>query len=145
MYKGAWVVVANASTAKFYKATSNDTLEEVDAIDHPKSRARGRDIFTDKPGRSFDIGGRGRHHVGTLQEVDTQELMRFAKELSQKLVKLSEAGELKKIYLVASPKFLGVLNKNLDPKIQSLIEGKVDKDLTSEPPDAIRQHLPLTL
>lgn len=145
MYHKTWIVVANGTLAKFFQATSNEVLKEVDSLQHPQTKAKGTDVLSDKPGRTFDSQGKGRHHVGTLQTLEDQEMEKFAKEINLKLKKLAEAGEINQVFLIAGPRFLGILNKNLNANITELIGGKVDKDLTSEGTEAIRKHLPLCL
>lgn len=36
-------------------------MEELEGLKHPASRAHERDLISDRPGRSFDSFGSGRH------------------------------------------------------------------------------------
>ena len=57
-----WVVVAESSRAKIYGMKNLRTpLVELDDLIHPEGRLHARDLTSSRPGRAYDISGRGRH------------------------------------------------------------------------------------
>lgn len=146
MYDQTWIIVANGSCARFFKAVSNIEMNEYDAMINPEIREKTEKLFTDKPGKRAEKGASAHHHVGTPREsYKEQEMKQFAISIASKLKQLVNDGDLKSLYCVVSPHFLGILSKKLDPTVAKLIKDKVNKDLTSHSPKEIRDHLPLVL
>jgi hypothetical protein len=55
-----WVVVAESSRVLAFQQAGL-AMEELEGLMHPASRAHERDLISDRPGRSFDSFGSGRH------------------------------------------------------------------------------------
>ncbi|HID83218.1 MAG TPA: host attachment protein [Chromatiales bacterium] len=137
-----WVVVADASKARIFSAESrNGVLVETADYLHAESRMKGRDLETDDQGRAFDSGGQGRHAMGKEQEVSEREAEIFARELCEEIDKAAKAGQFKKLYIIATPKFLGHLRAQMSTQAKSLIAGEVSKDLVNHEIQDIRKHL----
>ncbi len=138
-----WVVVADASRARVFSAERrNGGLQEVGDYMHPASRVKGRDLETDGPGRAFDSHGQGRHAMGKEHDVHEHEAEVFAHELGETINAAATANEFEKLYLVAPPKFMGLLRDNLDKNAKSRVVEEITKDLVSHDRDAIRKSLP---
>jgi protein required for attachment to host cells len=69
----------------------------------------------------------------------------FAKEIATTLEKAVAEGKTNKIYIVASPSFLGMLRKNFHAPLEKAIAGEVDKDICMLSTKEIREHLPYVL
>lgn len=137
-----WVVVADASKARIFSAKSrNGVLVETDDYLHAESRMKGRDLKTDTQGRAFDSGGQGRHAMGKEQEVDEREAEIFARELCEEIDKAAKASQFEKLYIIATPRFLGYLRAQMSTQAKSLIAGEVGKDLVNHDIPDIRKHL----
>jgi len=145
MYTDTWIVVAMNAKARFFTAVSNQELEEHDALMHEEGRMKTSDLISDKPGRTFDNFGTGKHHKGSLNEPKVEEMNKFAREVSDHLHQLEKEGEIKQLYVIASPKFLGHLLSVLNNNLKSLLKGQIDKDVVSQTTDKIRSYLPYTL
>jgi len=138
-----WVVVADASRARIFTVESrNGVLKEQRDYMHAESRMKGQDLETDSQGRSFDSGGQGRHAMGKEVGVREREAETFAREICEEINKAGKTGRFEKIYLVASPQFLGNLRSHLDHSLKSMIAGEVDKNLVNHDSSDIRAHLP---
>ena len=83
-----------------------------------------------------------RGHEKALQQ---QQAEIFARELCAEVDKIRRRGELGKIYLVASPRFLGLMRANLSKQCTDLLAGEVNKDLVNHSIEDIRSHLPKAL
>lgn len=134
-----WVLVADSSRAKLFSADKAlAPLQEIETFSHPESRAKTQDLTSDRPGRSLDNK--------TFMDYDTepkrQEAIVFAKQLSDHLRDGRNKGLYHKLYIAASPNFLGILRDKLDPHIAELVAAEITKDLTHLKADAIRRHLP---
>ncbi len=145
MKKEIWVVVANSSYAKIYKAENNDKLTELCELKHPESRLHDRDLVSSKPGRTYASVGARRSSIEPHTSPKEQEVSAFAKQICHFLESAKEKEHLTRIYLTASPTFLGVLRQNLTPSISQMVSGQVDRDMTHLKAEEIRVHLPPVL
>ena len=83
-----WVVVAESSRARiFVFQQAGLTMEELEGLTHPASRAHERDLISDRPGRSFDSFGSGRHAMEEEVSLKQQEAIVFAREISDRLAR----------------------------------------------------------
>lgn len=145
MKKEVWVIVANSTHAKIYKAESNKSLKEISRFEHPASRLHEQDLVSSKPGRTYESVGPARHAVEPKTSAKDQEFINFARQLSTHLDQSREKGEFSALYVVASPNFLGHLRQEFSSQINKLIAGEVVKDMTASKIEQIREHLPLVL
>ena len=143
MYKNTWVIVANGSKARFFQASSNEDLKEVETFIHEETRMKGEELSTDKPGRVFDSVGSGRHSVGNPKDLKAEEETIFARQIATRFEQHVDQHQINQLFIVASPHFLGELQKSLKDKVKKKIQGTINKDLTSQKPAEIRKYLPL--
>lgn len=142
MKKETWILVANGSLAKIFKIEKNKILTEIKQLTHPASRQHEGDLVSSKPGRTFNSVGVLRHAYEPPQTQKVQEFNNFAKDLSEYLDTAREEGQYDRLYIAASPTFLGLLRQNLSQSTSKLVAGEVDKDMTHMPTAEIREHLP---
>ena len=104
------VVVADGSRARILVAESGSSplVDERDYI-HSESRLREQDLVSDGSGSESDSGGFGKHSMGHEKAAHQKQAETFAHELSDEIDKLQRTHDLRRIYPVASPKFLGLL------------------------------------
>ncbi len=140
------VVVADSSKARILLAPSGyDPLIEDRYFVHPESRLREQDLVTDGTGSEIDSGGYGKHTMGHENAVHQKHAGIFAYELCGEIDKLRRNSDLHKIYLVASPKFLGLLRSSMSKQCTELLVGEINKDLVNHSIEDIRSHLPKLL
>jgi len=137
-----WILVADSSRARLFNLEKNRTLEEAETIVCPEDRLPEQALTSDRPGRSFDSRGGGRHNMEAGTSQREQGAIRFASELAQRLEALRSEGALEKLVLIAAPAFLGHLRSKLSEPVQSLVALSVDKDLTQQKPEQILEHIP---
>lgn len=139
------IVVANAAAARFFSAeplNANAPLIELEDKVHPSSRLHGRDLETDSPPRVFDSQGHARHAIEPKTDIKEQQADAFALELSNYLEEMRNTNRYDKLYLIASPHFLGLLRGHFKQGVTELLAETVDKDLTHHSVEDIRAHLP---
>ncbi len=140
------VIVADSSKARFLMAQyRDDPLQDEKDFIHPESRLRDQNLAADGSGSGGDAGGFGRHSMGHEKSMQQQQAEIFARELCAEVDKIRRRGELGKIYLVASPRFLGLMRANLSKQCTDLLAGEVNKDLVNHSIEDIRSHLPKAL
>ncbi|MDP3067344.1 MAG: host attachment protein, partial [Methylocystis sp.] len=78
-----------------------------------------------------------------MQNTDWHELEeeRFARAMADRINQAAESGELNAIAIIAPPKALGEIRKELSVKAQSKVVGELAKDLTRHPLKDIEKAL----
>ena len=140
------VVVADSSKARILLAENGRgaLIDDRDFV-HPESRLREQDLVSDGTGNETDSGGYGKHSMGHENAAHRKHAETFANELCGEIDKLRRNSDLHKIYLVASPKFLGLLRSSMSKQCTELLVGEINKDLVSHSIEDIRSHLPKLL
>lgn len=136
-----WIVVANGSQAKIFKLAKFPKIEELVTMDHPESRMYDQELEGRKPGRNFQSGGTTRHAYEPETDPKEVEIEKFAKTLSDYICAAHYKGEFARLYLMASPSFLGLLRQRINTNTQKAIVAEVAKDMTTCPIAEIEHQL----
>ncbi|MCC3245860.1 host attachment family protein [Methylocystis sp. WRRC1] len=138
---GAWVLVGDGRRALFFANHGDATLLDLRVVEtrideNPATREQG----SDAPGRAFASRGGVR---SALDNVDWHEIEeeRFARSMADRINKAAENGEMTEIVIVAPPRTLGEIRKDLSVKAKSKVVGELDKDLTHHPLPEIEKAL----
>jgi protein required for attachment to host cells len=140
-----WVLAADASRARFFKADSRlGPLEEVTDLVHPESRLREQGLVSDSPGqgRGRPVAGGPAHTVGHEDDATRVEEERFAREVANALDEARRQGRFDRLHLLCAPRFLGMLRDSLDEHTRKLVVGERDLDVSAMSAGEIRTHLP---
>lgn len=138
-----WIVVAESSRARIFSAESlRAPLEELESIAHPEGRLHERELTSDRPGRSFDSAGEGRHAMATEVGPKEKEAIDFATLIVGRVEAGRKEGRFQKLILVAPPRFLGHLRSKLGPEAARMVSAEIDKNLVQLSPADLRDQLP---
>ncbi len=141
-----WVLVAHRGGARVFESKGpGKGLNLLHDIPHPEGRLKNKDIGADKPGRSFDSRGQGRHSLSSEQEATEHLAEQFAKHLSALLDDGRHRQRYAKLVLVAEPRFLGSLRAALSSPTAALVTATLGKDLGGVEPHNMPRHLAETL
>jgi len=140
------VVVADSSKARILLAENGRSglVDHQDYV-HSESRLKEQDLVSDGSGSESDSGGFGKHSMGHEHAAHQKQAEIFAHELCDAIDKLRRTSDLRRIYLVAPPKFLGLLRASISKQCVDLLAGEVNKDLVTKSIEDIRSHLPKLL
>ena len=139
----AWVVVADSARARIFSLEyASGPLQSVEDLVSPEARLKEQDLSSDRPGRSFDSYGTGRHSTEMATSAKSQIATAFAKDLAQRLKSGCNDRDYSRLVIIAEPQFLGRLNKSISPEVDKLVSLRIDKDLTKESDQQIRERLP---
>ena len=139
-----WVVVADASRARLYRAETprGPLVELADAV-HSAARLQDHELLSDRAGRAVDTQGHHRHGMEATTDPHDQEAQRFAHELAERLHVHHNAHDFDGLVLVAPPRFLGLLRGALDEQVAKQVLASLDLDLTRIYTAAeVQSHLP---
>ncbi len=138
-----WILSANSSRAALFSTDSPTApLTQLTEFDNPDARAKSSDLGADRPGRTYDRQGAGRHAMEFELDPQKREQLRFAKTLADTLEKGRVDNAYERLVLVASPSFLGMLRDELAAPLQSMVSLEVDKDYCALRPEELRARLP---
>lgn len=136
-----WVIVANGSVARFFEIDGKGHLNEFTTLVHPESRLHGRDLTSDRPGRAYESTGTARHAIEQTTSPKEVELETFAHFISDHLAEAHNDKKFERLYIAASPRFLGILRRTIKPSMAKTLHSTIDKDMTQMTPSEIRAHL----
>ena len=133
--KNTWILVANGSEARLFESEFRPkTLNLLQEVTHPESREKGIELASDKSGHYQGDAATGASTQGSFSEpTDPKEyeMDRFAGELVQILEAGRTANSYQHLIVASSPKFHGLLNKQMNGHLAKLVEKHINKDYTS--------------
>lgn len=133
-----WVLLANGAEARVLVGKgSGNGLEELPGADFSGPHRSGTELFSDRPGRSFDSHGQGRHALEPGSTAADQEREVFLRKLSHWLGAELEKGAFDRLVIAAAPKALGLLRRSLPNAVRKKVVCQLDRDLTSATPQAV--------
>lgn len=137
-----WILVAHRSGARILENKGpRKGLDLIQQIEHPEGRLKNREIDSDKPGRSYDSKGVGRHAYSNEHPPTAHVAEQFAKQLSEVLDHGRTRQRFDKLVLVAEPRFLGNLRAAIPAQTAALICATMDKDLGGVETRDLPKHL----
>ena len=136
------IIVADQSKARLFSINSPEgALNEIQCLEHDVAREKSGALASDRPGRSFDSGGQGRHAMSTSVDPMEQEAIRFAKEIGEQVTVICRDGNYNHLMIIAAARFLGLLREAIDNP-QQLTVTEINKNLGQYNAREIRTHLP---
>jgi len=133
-----WIIAADESRARVLQVAGPDRLDEIDHLDNPSGRAQDRELQTDAEPRFNGHGGVGKAGSGRTggpasdreaQGAVEHSVRTFAREVGRYLDRARLDHRFDQLVLVAPPKFLGALRKELDKEVEKLVADELPKDL----------------
>ena len=135
-----WIIAADSSRARILQVTDRDErLDEIDDLLNPEGRVHDRELISDAHPRFHGGGGQASDREEMSATEHATEL--FAKRVGEYLDKARSAHRYDRLHLVAPPKFLGQLRKELDKEVQKLVAEELPKDLSWLDARDIERHL----
>ena len=140
VHNGAWVLVGDGRKALFLYNHGDPDLLDLRVIEsRVEENPSAHDQGTSAPGRVAMRGGpRSSVEITDWHEVEKEH---FAKEMAERINKAAASGEMKEIVIVAPPRVLGEIRKDLSAKAQAKVKGELDRDLTHHPLPEIEKAL----
>jgi protein required for attachment to host cells len=131
------IVADNARARIFASGTAINQLQELEGFAHPEAHLSNIDLVGDSSGRSVD--GHGALEPAT--DARMVEEQAFAKLLGKHLKELHNQQHFEQLILIAPPRFLGLLRKELASPLDKLVTQSIDKDLTTASLEQIMEYL----
>jgi len=126
-----WIVAADESRAKVLQVTDQQQhLTEVQDLENPSGRLQDREMQTDAEPRFSGRAGAGPASDAERQGAVEHSAGVFAREVGRYLDQARLQHRYDQLVLVAPPKFLGALRKELHKEVEKLVTDELPKDLS---------------
>ena len=138
---GALVLVADGKKVLFLRNHGDSEMLDLRTESHDERSDRmDRDLKTDAPGTQSPRVGIGRD---TMEETDfhQQEEDRWVKDAAEELKRRALRNDFDALVVIAPPKALGVLRKELHKEVERRIVLTVNKEMTDRPIPDIEELL----
>ena len=143
-----WVVLADGARARVVanKGPGVD-LQPVYEEEEAKAMLPAREIEADRPGRTFDSGGRGdaaaqgRHAYEAPTDPRRKQQADFIKGVAELLEDAALKGSFDHLVLIAPPKALGDLRSSLTKNVSRMVSEEIPKDLVGLPIHELPERL----
>jgi protein required for attachment to host cells len=95
----------------------------------------------DRPPRSFDRVGAGRHAMDGGRDLHEAEEEKFLKRVADRLGEAERRGQFAHLVIAAPPRALGLLRALLAAPVQARVRAEAAKDVVDEDAAALRERL----
>jgi protein required for attachment to host cells len=138
-----WVLVCDAARATLFDVREDETpWHLVERFEHEASRSKASELVGDQSGRSSPQGGSVHHNaLAPASSPKDVEEGHFAHELATMLDQALRSKRFRRWVLVAPPRFLGMVRRELSPELAKHLMATVDKDLSRLPSNELAVHL----
>lgn len=128
VHQQTWILVADRSRIRLFEK-AKDELGEVlylrEDVCNPDGRKKGRELISDRPGRSFEShnisthgqSGPVRHSYGEAHLPETQATERLVKLAAEMCVQRRLESQDVTLYVMAEPKLMGLLRPALQKSV----------------------------
>lgn len=137
-----WILIADGSRARI--AYNDGPGRGIKPVFEDELRGRnlaGRDIVSDRPGRTFDSAGEGRHAKEPHTDPRALEKRNFARQLAGRLEEADKRGAFDRLVIVSPPRALGDLRAVLPAAVRAKVDREIPKDLTNISLHEVAAHL----
>ena len=136
-----WLIAADDSRGLLYQAEEIG-VRHLRSFDNPGGRAKGTDLETDDRGRraprGMDLARRGATESPPPEEKEADD---FSREVAEFLRLAHHRGEFDRLVIVAPPRFLGRLRRDLHGDVRDATQEVVSKDWTTLPTPELEARL----
>jgi len=141
-----WIIAADSSRARILQVTDrSQDLAEIEDLLNPEGRVHDRQLISDAHPRFSGHGGGGEGGGPGTDREETSATQHatelFAKRLGDYLDKARNAHRYDRLHLIAPPKFLGQLRKELGKEVEKLVADELPKDLSWLSARDIQSHV----
>lgn len=128
-----WVLVSDSQHARIFEIAGKGRVDFLG--DYSSDLPPSRDIAADRPGRTFDRKGPGRHAMEPRQDAHRQAKDQFLQEMANRLDRSCRSGDFTDLIVIAPPTALGGLRSVFSKRIQSALIQEHAKEVAnlSEP------------
>jgi protein required for attachment to host cells len=137
-----WVLIADAARARVFETRGRGSgLTPVADMTLETTLLPSHEIGSDRPGRSFDSAGVGRHAMESPTDPHREQKRQFARRIAEAVEARQATGSFDRLVLVAPAVTMGDLRALLRCKVKTAVTAEVVADLTNTPVNELPAHL----
>lgn len=136
-----WVLIGDGSRARLFRVGPRRAWELLREFEHPETRAKARDLVTDREGRvkqSFSPMAPAMQPTTPLHTIEAE---RFAHSVAKVLESGLADHSYDRLVLVAPPHFLGLLRATIPQNVAKRVQLTLDKDYTALKADELAERV----
>lgn len=129
--KTIWLLVADSAKARLFAVDRRERgFALLDDWQDDVASGKEQDINADRPGRTFDSAGPGRHAMEPSSSPKGVAKARFVAMLMGTLAARAKQQAFDELHVIAAPRTLGEMRELVDPAVKSRLVSEEAKDLT---------------
>lgn len=138
-----WILVCDAARARLFEASGQDSaLTEVACYSNPELRGSAQPNGNDEPlPRTHESQGAARHAIEPHTTQREKYEHQFAHGLAEMLVDAHAQRQFEQLFLVAPPRFMGVLREAIGTPEATGVAGEIVHDFVTLSPTELHEHL----
>lgn len=140
-YPRSWFVVADGARARILARHRDGAFEKVSEIVSASAHRPSREIGSDRPGRTFESTGNGRHALTPRNDPHQHDKIEFARLIAGEVNKAGDRDQFDNLVLAAPPRTLGEIKQHLTGIAAERLHFELAKDLTKLPEGELRERL----
>ena len=128
-----WILAADSSRARiFEQGAAHESITEIEDYANPRGRADNRELVSDAAGRRFGgkEGSHGHAFATSAEDQVDHQVELFAKDTCEYLRKAHASHRYEKLWLIAPPKFLGLIRQNLAAEVRKAVQKEIPKEIS---------------
>ncbi len=138
----AWILVSDAAKARLFEmARPSYALVEIACFTNLDGRGANRNGLGRRLPRAKDSLGPARRAIAPHKTWREKHALQFAKSLRKALINGQAHHQFERLFLVAPPRFLGVLHESLDDHLAAHVAGEIGNDLIALRPGDLLDRL----
>jgi protein required for attachment to host cells len=135
------VLVADTRTVRMLEGLTSSTLAEVVTYRNPAFARHERDLVSDRPGRVINTARRTPQAYEPSLSARQHSTVTWLKAIGTPLQKVAKDRNSDGLVLVAAPRTLAQVRKNLPPALRKKIVAELALDLAQQSLSALRKRL----
>lgn len=137
-----FVMVADQARARLFQLDiDSGELNELEGFSNINAKLPDRELVSDAPGRASAAKGNYSVPMGTENQAHVHGWEVFAKVLVTEMEKRLSSSPSVQFYVIAGPRFLGVLRKKYTEQVKKHVLGELAKEITAATPAQIKDYL----
>lgn len=141
-----WILVADHARARLFSLEHRaGRMGELESFANVEARTPGHERERAPPPRTHDRLGEGRHVIEPHTTARDKSAAQFAGTLASVLARGLDEQRYVDLVLIAPPRFLGILNASLRPRVREAVALKIAKNLVRRSVSTIRVQIPRRL
>ena len=141
-----WVLVADSGQARILELQNKPfEFRQVQKLVSESQHQASRDLDSDASGRAFHVQGPSSHAKQPRSDAHDVAEQQFSLMLVQKLEKAANLGAFDRLLIIADPKTLGRLRRQMSKSLVSRVSDELNLDLAGLPLNELIPRIRATL